>query len=471
MAQGYRPVAVSVAETRPGQPLVTASVWQAPQVSAAAREARVRRQAGAVLTLARLGQPERVYPLLAHSGYPEARSRLIQRLGPGGVSAETLAARLEREQDVSVRRALILALGEYQAGQVSPSLRGRLVPTLLAWYRDDPDPGIHGAIDWLLRHDHEGPAPRRLDWRQAKALQRIDDDLASQMRTSSPRIAGDRRDWYVNGQGHTLTIVDARAPFLMGSPSDEVGRGTTETLHWRRIGRRYAIGAKPVTVAQFRRFLAAHPEVRHGYVKSYSPPPEAAITSVIWYEAAQFCRWLSEEEGFPEHEMPYPSVAVLEKCKDGLTPLRLPRDHLRRKGYRLPTEAEWEFACRAGARTSRYYGSSVDLLPRYAWYSGNAEDRFWPVGQKRPNDLGLFDMHGTVWTWCQDGIRTYPSRGLARPAPDAEDNRPLVVEDARAVRGASFDSYLSDLRAAHRDVSRPRYRGFTVGLRVVRTCD
>src|SRR5262249_11013162 len=141
-----------------------------PSAPAATKEALARRQAGASLALARLGRSDRVWPLLKHSPYPESRSRLIHRLGPGGVPAKAVAARLLTERDVSIRRALILALGEYTATQVPPSLRQRLVPELLAWYRDDPDPGIHSAVDWLLRHAREGPAARPLSWGQSKAL-------------------------------------------------------------------------------------------------------------------------------------------------------------------------------------------------------------------------------------------------------------------------------------------------------------
>jgi formylglycine-generating enzyme required for sulfatase activity len=414
----------------------------------------------------RLGQPEHAWPLLSHSPYPEARSRLIQRLAGNGVPAAALVAQLEVEKDVSIRRALILALGEYPGEQVPVELRQRLVPRLLAWYRDHPDPGIRGAIDWLLRHGEEWPAPRPLDWGQAKELERIDRELARPV-----ALAPGARRWFVNGQGQTLVVVESREPFLMSSQPDEPGRRQEEKLHWRRIGRRYALGTKPLTVAQFERFLKAHPEVKHAYHKHYSPEPDCPIISVTWYEAAQYCRWLSEQEGVPEQERVYPSVAEIEKCKDGMTPLRLPANHLARKGYRLPTEAEWEYACRAGARTSRDYGSSDSLLPRYAWYQATSPERTRPVGQKRPNDLGLFDMLGNVWQWCQESAQYYPAGSRGKPVPDEEEVGEIFDRQIRIFRGGAFGGRPTLLRSACRQYGRPGAQIDGLGVRVARTCD
>ena len=258
----------------------------------------------------------------------------------------------------------------------------------------------------------------------------------------------------------------------MGSPTGEADRDSDEKQHWRQIGRRYAIGTKSVTVAEFKLFLKAHREVKHLYTEKYSPDRDGPIISVTWYEAAQYCRWLSEQEGFPEEEMIYPNVAVIEKSKDGLTPLRLPENHLKRKGYRLPTEAEWEYACRAGTQTSRYCGSSLELLPPYAWYINNSQGRTWPVGQKKPNDLGLFDINGNVWNWCQNPWADYPA-STTGPVEDKECIKDVLYDNTkgRALRGASFRSHVSDVRASYRNDARPAERSDAIGFRVARTCD
>jgi hypothetical protein len=443
LAQSYRPVAISVAAIGEEHTLVTASVWHQPLVSEDEKEALAKRQATAAVALVRLGQVEEVWPLLKHSPDPRVRNWIIHRFGPMGAEPEVVVNKLADEPDVSTRRALILSLGEYD--DVFPADRESLREALLDLYRDDPDPGIHGAAEWALRHGG-----------LTEKIKDIDDRLAT------GKVEGGRR-WYINGQGHTMVIIPGPVEFLMGSPASEPDRRSYETLHRRRIGRTYAIATKEVTVEQFQGFLRENSSVRHTYTRKYAPEPNCPQISVTWYEAAAYCRWLSEKEGIPEDQMCYPPVPEI---KEGM---RLPKDYLQRTGYRLPTEAEWEYASRARASASRYCGPSGDLLGKYAWYNDTANDRTWPVASLKPNDLGLFDMQGNVREWCQNRFESYPTVERGSAPDDAEDMQIVQDEGIRVLRGGAFDLRLSYIRSAYRPAFRPSNRLSSMGLRPART--
>lgn len=158
-----------------------------------ARDALAKQQAEAALALLKLGQDGQVWSHLRHSSDPSRRTYLIHGLARLGVNPTIIMRRLETETDASVRRALILSLGEYTGEQLPESLRRPLISKLLRWYRDDPDPGIHGAIDWLLRFGRQGETARKLDWQKGDALAEIDRNLAG-------RPAG-RRGWYITKEG------------------------------------------------------------------------------------------------------------------------------------------------------------------------------------------------------------------------------------------------------------------------------
>jgi formylglycine-generating enzyme required for sulfatase activity len=439
--------------------------------SAQKRDKLAKRQANAAVALLRMNRPKKLWRLLKHRPDPRVRSYLIHRLGPLGADSRAIVKRLDEEPDVTIRRALLLSLGEFTEQALPQDARQALLPRLRGIYRTASDPGLHAAAEWLLRK-----------WRQEGWLKRVNRKWAWDRKRRRKRLDAIQRllakskektppQWYVNRQGQTMVVIPGPVEFAMGSPSAEEGHLAVESPHKRRIGRTFALAAQPVTVREFRRFLRDN-KLEEWFeeggqaapvMKQYSPDAHGPIILVDWYWAAGYCNWLSKLEGIPEAEWCY------ETDKQGQV-TALKAKYLRLRGYRLPTEAEWEYACRAGAVTSRSYGETEGLLPRYGWYGKNSGARSRPVGRKKPNDLGLFDMHGNVFNWCQDRHKgAYPAPKGGRAIEDKEDVLQIVSTTPRAMRGGSFSDLASLVRSAFRIWNVPSNRFPNVGFRPART--
>jgi formylglycine-generating enzyme required for sulfatase activity len=184
------------------------------------------------------------------------------------------------------------------------------------------------------------------------------------------------------------------------------------------------------------------------------------MIGVNWFGAAAYCNWLSEQEGLPKDQWCY--APNPEGTYDaGMT---IPADVLKRTGYRLPTEAEWEYACRSGTITSRYYGLSTDLLGKHAWYLSTGQEHAHPGGSLLPNEFGLFDMLGNVFEWVQD------RSGRPEQANDDINIQAIVnIGIPRLLRGGSFGSRAADVRSAGRGGSDPSNRDSNIGFRPSRT--
>jgi formylglycine-generating enzyme required for sulfatase activity len=171
--------------------------------------------------------------------------------------------------------------------------------------------------------------------------------------------------------------------------------------------------------------------LRQIYLDKYSPDLSGPTIAVSWFGAAAYCNWLSEQEKIPRDQWCYVPNERGKYDKG----MRIPADALQRKGYRLPTEAEWEYACRAGTVTSRYHGLSVELLGAYARYAGPSQEHAWRCGSLLPNDLGLFDLLGNVYEWCQEREYKYEPGRTGSPSDD-------IVDDAfRLCRGGHSPFY------------------------------
>jgi formylglycine-generating enzyme required for sulfatase activity len=149
--------------------------------------------------------------------------------------------------------------------------------------------------------------------------------------------------------------------------------------------------------------------------------------------------------------------------------MKLARNYLQRTGYRLPTEAEMEFAIRAGAMTSRFYGESEELLVKYGWYVPNALGYIGSVGRLKPNDFGLFDMHGNVWCWCLDAYREYPRGEPGQVFEDKELELTINPEQERVLCGGCYTDLAKSVYSATRWKTLPNRRADIYGFRVART--
>ena len=274
---------------------------------------------------------------------------------------------------------------------------------------------------------------------------------------------------YAGPNGHSLVVIPG-GDFVMGSPSTEAGRSVAETQHRVRIPRVYAIATTEVTNAQFARFLAAVPDyaarwqrataVRFGTpsrLTHFSRTPDSPQVGVSWYDAARYCNWLSELSGLPKREWVYPDSIDSERGLD------LPPDYLHRTGYRLPTEAEWEYAARGGRDGLRFpWGSGSpaydDKDAAGAVFEGDAGRA---VGSFMPNAFGLHHMSGNVWEWVADWFGGYEPEAVTDPRGPAEG-------EFRFVRGGSYGDDERNLRLSNRNPNRPGNTNVNVGFRCAR---
>ena len=268
-----------------------------------------------------------------------------------------------------------------------------------------------------------------------------------------------------NSIGMTFRLLPAGS-FQMGSPETELHRSADETQHEVRMTQPFYMGTHEVTQKQFQRIMGYQP----GTFGSDGNEPNLPIESVNWFEAVHFCNILSRiEDRDPyylieevkrneEHRIIYAEVSI----KGGA-------------GYRLPTEAEWEYACRAGTRTIYNHGNRIstadanfDGTQPYLNSSEETEqkseiNRQQPVkvGSFNPNSWGLYDMHGNVWEWCEDWYRdTYEPQDQTNTP-----NRSSTAEE-RVVRGGGWISSAKLCRSANRGRFHPEFTRSYLGFRI-----
>ncbi len=417
-----------------------------PEAESFLKQELTRRKGAAAIALLRGGVTEPVWPHFRLSPEPGIRAEIVNRFAACGGDPHLIAARIDKEPDATARAALILTLGGFSEAQWTREEKNALVDSMLRAFDESPDRGVHAAVEWLLRK-----------WNQSPRLAAALDKLRPSDRGPHVLPATDRRRWFVNSERQTMVVLEA-GQFVMGSPQAEGDRHEQdEKQRTVQVRRRIAVATTPVTRGQFREFQRAA-----GNPADNIPNIPAAFDDLpqplTWYQAAQYCNWLSKKEGLAECYLRNGE----DKYADGM---RAKDGYLDLHGYRLPTEIEWEYACRAGTTTSRYFGDSVALLRDYAWYDANSDLRFHPVGALKPNDFGLFDMLGNAWQWCGDGTREFQ---LEAAAAEKESTTPVTDTTRRIMRGGSAENSQGILRSACRGSMPPDKAVAT--LRLFITC-
>jgi formylglycine-generating enzyme required for sulfatase activity len=240
------------------------------------------------------------------------------------------------------------------------------------------------------------------------------------------------------GDGVKLELVLVPAGmFDMGSPADEPGGQPDEgPQHRVRIGRPFYMGRYEVTQEQWEKAMGANP--------SHFKGAKLPVENVSWDDCQEFLKKLNTLVSRPG------SLPVGERA--GVI-------------VRLPTEAEWEWACRAGTRTRFCCGDDEARLGEYAWCAANEGGTTHPVGGKQPNAWGLYDCHGNVWEWCSDWYGPYERK--LKGFGWATNPQGLASGSSRVLRGGAWDFIPWGLRSANRDRSEPADRYGNLGLRVV----
>lgn len=255
---------------------------------------------------------------------------------------------------------------------------------------------------------------------------------------SSNHRAADLDRGISNSIGMMLMPINP-GKFRMGSPAGEPGRGNDEKQHDVVISIGFHMGAHEVTQGQFAQVMEGdNPSFFRGLelrkrLGQETSSDQYPVESVTWFDAVKFCERLTS----------------------------LPAEKAAGRIYRLPTEAEWEYACRAGSNTRFFFGEDESDLRFHGWVRANSDGRTHPVGLKKPNAWGMYDMYGNVWEWCSDWYAP------ALPSDETKDPAGPGAGRLKIIRGGDWGDEPLYCRSAERDSIQPTHTGNDRGFRVV----
>ncbi|MEM7476131.1 MAG: formylglycine-generating enzyme family protein, partial [Planctomycetota bacterium] len=398
------------------------SVWSKPQWQETQQRA-LERRCNAASVLTRLGENE-AWETLA--GDSEAfRGEFVWRAVEFGLRPKQILDRFDTRISPSEIRTLLLILGEYERDELPTSIQAEL-ERVLCENSSHAEAGVRSAVNWLLNR-----------W-----------NMKSKVFQDPPENA----NWWINSIGLTMIKMDGPDKFLTGSAANEPERLAIENLQTDSLEYSFALSAKEITQQQFEMFTSEFQ--KDGSAKN-------PVRGISWFQAAAFCNWLSKKEGIDPDDFCYKLDS-----RDGYGPgMTLKTNIADCSGYRLPTESEWEFACRAGSSGSYSFGDTPQLLSRYgnvgAWPSKLMEG-----GRLRPNAFGFFDMHGNVLEWVHNPMLA--SGSIETSSLRKHNEIAIDLETKMIVRGGSYGLGPEHARSAARLPIDAKSK-FQHGFRVART--
>lgn len=384
--------------------------------SSHAVDAALRELAGAP------AEHDALWRIFSREHLPDQRSAILHQ-AQDVLPMLTVVDRYCGESDASIRAGLLLAISEYTAAPSVFGERPQFEARLRSDYLLSSDSELHSAIELLLKRT---------------GRQAVVEELDSLLRQRNIQSG-----WYRPLLAPTMIVVHGPRQARLGSPPTEAGRMTNtdlpEDLREANIQHSYAISSTEVTRRLYARLTSNYWEKPED---EFADTPQNAIT---WDDAARFCNLLSAAEGLPPEEYCY------EQTLDGTRLVMRPSPNaLLRRGFRLPTETEWETACRAGISDARYFGNETVWLKKFA-LGGQTTTRLQCVGLLKPNPFGLFDLLGNASEWTHDSIEL---RGK---------------QTGHVIRGGSASSRIEMLRSAARYYYLDDVKSEKVGFRVAQT--
>ncbi len=431
-ANGFRPFSIHATQSAGNDTPLFSSTWWRPLENLVTQSHSIRLQTRLILALHELEEHAEVQAALSSPTDAEQRASVVDGFSRYEVSPLWLAEQLVRADDLVLRRAASHALVLYRPGPQRELAQNWLSKYGAASLSEIEDAGLRSGVLALSRAWNLPPP----QWTVKVP--------ANELLTS---------------ENQRMVILTPPAVQWIGSLANEPGRDAGDEIRYPvHLKHRFAISIHEVTVQEYLNYHA-----NASIQEDYCPSPDCPIVDIPWWHAARYCRWLSEQEGLPESEMCYPAF------KEKATSLTLEANALERTGYRLLTEAEWEFAAHGGYAEGRHFGFAPELLDHYAWTAQNSGYHCHPVGTRLPNDYGLFDMFGNAMEWCHTRHVGHPWPASGVEPDSGSSSQKISLEDRMETRGGAHLFQPLDARASHSNSHLAEQSRVYLSFRIART--